>query len=273
MHAGQSVPVRNVLYLIFPGYILLISLLGACGAGEAGLQNDASHYTYRIVEEFPHDPDAFTQGLVYHDGYLYEGTGRYGESTIRKVDLNSGEIIQLHQLESRYFGEGITIIGEKLLQLTWNAGTGFIYDKTDFTPLDTFRYPTEGWGLTHDNTRLIMSDGSAALYFMDSETFRILNKITVTYNGSPVDRLNELEYFGGEIYANVFQTEYIVKIDPVTGEVTGWIHLEGLSDLSGRSNSWEAVLNGIAYDAEQDRLFVTGKLWPKLYHIELVEAP
>ncbi|HKJ68796.1 MAG TPA: glutaminyl-peptide cyclotransferase, partial [bacterium] len=242
-------------------------------AGEAGLQTDATRYSYRIVEEYPHDPEAFTQGLVYCDGYLYEGTGRYGESSVRKVELVSGDVVQIHPLESNYFGEGITIFGEKLFQLTWNAGTGFIYDRSDFALLDTFRYPTEGWGLTHNDTHLIMSDGSATLYFLDPETLRITNKVTATYNGSPVHRLNELEYIRGAIYANVYQTEYIVRIDPVTGEVTGWIHLEGLTNLSDRSNSWEAVLNGIAYDAEGDRLFVTGKLWPALYQIELVPSP
>jgi len=273
LHAGISVTFRSLIDLWYPVIILMSFLLGACDAGEAGLQTDATRYSYRIVEEYPHDPEAFTQGLVYCDGYLYEGTGRYGESSVRKVELVSGDVVQIHPLESNYFGEGITIFGEKLFQLTWNAGTGFIYDRSDFALLDTFRYPTEGWGLTHNDTHLIMSDGSATLYFLDPETLRITNKVTATYNGSPVHRLNELEYIRGAIYANVYQTEYIVRIDPVTGEVTGWIHLEGLTNLSDRSNSWEAVLNGIAYDAEGDRLFVTGKLWPALYQIELVPSP
>jgi len=229
-------------------------------------------YTCRIVHTYPHDPDAFTQGLEYHDGYLYEGTGRYGKSSVRKVDLATGEVLQIHHLDSKYFGEGITIFNSRLIELTWMSHLGFIYHLADFSPIKTFRYPTEGWGLTNDGRRLIMSDGSATLYFLDPETLEITGRIKVTFNETPVTQLNELEYIRGAVYANVFQTNYIVAIDPRTGRVTRWIDLSGLSDQAGVTFNPEAVLNGIAYDPNTDRMFVTGKLWGKLFQIELVPA-
>ena len=230
---------------------------------------------YRVVHVFPHDAEAFTQGLVYLDGFLYEGTGLNGRSSIRKVRLENGEVLQIHRIDSQYFGEGIAIVGNSLFELTWQSEVGFIYDRASFQRIGTFTYKGEGWGLTLDGKRLIMSDGTSSLRFIDPATRKELSRIQVRDGGAPVERLNELEYVKGEILANVWQTDRIVRIAPATGQVLGWIDLSGL--LSAReAQTAEAaggVLNGIAYDAQQDRLFVTGKLWPKLFEIKAVEPP
>jgi glutaminyl-peptide cyclotransferase len=226
-------------------------------------------YTYKVIAEYPHDPDAFTQGLVYTNGVLYEGTGLYGRSSLRKVDLESGEAYQTVLLPEEYFGEGVTVFADKVYQLTWKSRQGFIYDADDFSALDSFQYSTEGWGLTHDGEKLIMSDGSAYLYTRDPETFAEMKRVLVVDNNGPVVRLNELEYVNGEVFANVWQTDRIARIDPETGSVLGWIDLSGLLAPEDRAGPVD-VLNGIAYDADNDRLFVTGKLWPKLFEIELV---
>lgn len=226
-------------------------------------------YTYEIVNVYPHDRNAFTQGLVFQDGILYEGTGLHGRSTLRKVELETGRVLQLGALPAQFFGEGVTVYGDEIIQLTWQSNVGFVYDKDSFELLQTFNYPTEGWGITHDGERLIMSDGTATLHFLEPETFEEINRIQVRDNAGPVVRLNELEYIRGEIYANVWQTDRIARIDPLTGQVTGWIDLAGLLSAQDRSQPVD-VLNGIAYDAENDRLFVTGKLWPKLFEIELL---
>ena len=224
---------------------------------------------YRIVNTYPHDPRAFTQGLVFADGVLYEGTGLRGQSGLRKVDLKTGNILRVRQLSAHFFGEGITIYGNRVIQLTWRAKVGFVYDRQTFQLLDTFNYPSEGWGITHDGKSLIMSDGTSTLYFLDPQTFREVGRLEVHTRDGPVSRLNELEYVQGEIYANVWKTDRIARISPQTGEVVGWIDLEGLLKPEDR-NSRIDVLNGIAYDVKNDRLFVTGKLWPKLFEIELV---
>jgi len=224
---------------------------------------------YRIVNTYPHDPRAFTQGLVFADGILYEGTGLRGQSSLRKVDLKTGNILRVRQLSAHFFGEGITIYGNRVIQLTWRAKVGFVYDRQTFQLLETFNYPTEGWGITHDGRSLIMSDGTSTLYFLDPQTFQEVDRLAVHTRDGPVSRLNELEYVQGEIYANVWKTDRIARISPQTGEVVGWIDLEGLLKPEDR-NSRIDVLNGIAYDVENDRLFVTGKLWPKLFEIELV---
>ena len=224
---------------------------------------------YRIVNTYPHDPRAFTQGLVFADGVLYEGTGLRGQSSLRKVDLKTGNILRVRQLSAHFFGEGITIYGNRVIQLTWRAKVGFVYDRQTFQLLETFNYPTEGWGITHDGRSLIMSDGTSTLYFLDPQTFQEVDRLAVHTRDGPVSRLNELEYVQGEIYANVWKTDRIARISPQTGEVVGWIDLEGLLKPEDR-NSRIDVLNGIAYDVENDRLFVTGKLWPKLFEIELV---
>ena len=223
---------------------------------------------YRVVHVFPHDSEAFTQGLVYLDGLFYEGTGLNGRSTIRKVKIETGQVMQLHKLDSQYFGEGIAILNDTLFQLTWQSGIAFLYDRTTFTRTGTFSYTGEGWGLTHDGRRLIMSDGTATLRFIDPASHKEISRLAVRDGGKPVLNLNELEYIKGEVFANVWQTDRIARISPKTGEVTGWIDLKGL--LPASEQAPDAVLNGIAYDAAGDRLFITGKLWPKVFEIRIV---
>ncbi|MDD5082476.1 MAG: glutaminyl-peptide cyclotransferase [Dehalococcoidales bacterium] len=226
-------------------------------------------YTYRVVNAYPHDPQAFTQGLAFDNGILYEGTGLYGSSSLRRVDRETGEVLQIHNLPAEYFGEGITVYQGTIIQLTWQSYTGFIYDRDSFDLLRQFSYPTEGWGVTHDGERIIMSDGTSILHFLDPVTFSETGSVEVHDNDMPVTRINELEHINGEIYANVWQTDEIAIIDPRDGRVTGWIDLSGLlptREVSGQVD----VLNGIAYDSPAGRLFVTGKLWPWLFEIELV---
>ncbi|MCW4054030.1 MAG: glutaminyl-peptide cyclotransferase [Candidatus Bathyarchaeota archaeon] len=222
-------------------------------------------YTYDVVKVYPHDPNAFTQGLVIENGVLYEGTGLYGKSSLRCMELETGDLIQFYSLPSDLFGEGITLFGNRIYQLTWRSQKGFVYDKHSFDLLREFSYTTEGWGITNDGNQLIMSDGTANLYFMDPETFEIVGKVEV-YDHGPVTNLNELEYINGEVYANIWLTDKIAKIDPHSGQVTGWIDLTGIYTLE---KSEVDVLNGIAYDAEGDRLFVTGKRWSQLFQIKL----
>lgn len=226
--------------------------------------------SYEIVHTYPHDPNAFTQGLVLVDGNLYESTGRQGHSSLRMVDLATGWILKEYDLPKQYFGEGLTDWGDTLVQLTWTSGVAFVYDRSTFTVRRTFHYTGEGWGLTHDSTSLILSDGSATLRFLDPNSFRELRKLKVLdENNRPVPNLNELEYVRGEIYANIWHEDRIARISPRTGRVLGWIDLSGLLKPDEVSDP-EAVLNGIAYDAKSDRLFVTGKLWPKLFEIKIV---
>lgn len=225
--------------------------------------------TYEIINEYPHDPRAFTQGLIYLDGDLFESTGRYGESTLRKVNLESGEVLQQVSLPEAYFAEGLTAWDDTLVQLTWREGTGFVYQQDDFELLGEFSYETEGWGLTHDGEHLIMSDGTQYLYFLDPETFNSVGRVAVRDQGEEIFQLNELEYIHGEVFANIWKTDKIVRIDPADGTVTGWIDLAGLLPQQERRPDTD-VLNGIGYDADQDRLFVTGKRWPKLYEIRLI---
>ncbi|MFC2046022.1 glutaminyl-peptide cyclotransferase [Chloroflexota bacterium] len=231
-------------------------------------------FSFEVVGTYPHDPGAYTQGLVLVDGALYEGTGLLGFSTLRKVDLETGQVMQLYSLPEQLYGEGITILDDRIIQLTWKARSGFVYDRGTFELLETFRYPSEGWGITHDGTSLIMSDGTATLRFLDPETFEEISQVQVHDPYGPVMALNELEYVEGEVWANVWFSDSIARIDPSTGQVTGWINLDGLISPEEREPR-EGVLNGIAYDAEDGRLFVTGKLWPKLFEIQLVppQAP
>ena len=225
---------------------------------------------YQVVHVYPHDPRAFTQGLVFVDGHLYESTGENGRSSIRLVDLSTGQVLQKHDLPEEYFGEGLTDWGSNLIQLTWKAHQGFVYDRFSFSLLRTFWYAGEGWGITHDETQLIMSDGSATLRFLDPKTFHVTRRLHVSdESGQAVEQLNELEYVRGEIYANIWHSDKIARISPRTGRVVGWIDLSGIIDKRDLANG-EAVLNGIAYDAASDRLFVTGKLWPKLFEIKVV---
>ncbi|MGI2336467.1 MAG: glutaminyl-peptide cyclotransferase [Dehalogenimonas sp.] len=230
-------------------------------------------YTYRVINTYPHDPDSFTQGLVYRDGFLYESTGLYGSSSLRKVDPVTGQVAQMEALAPGYFGEGLTLWQNSLIQLTWRSHTGFVYDESSFEMKQSFNYDTEGWGLTHDGSCLIMSDGTATLYFLDPATLAVTDSIEVHDSDTPVERLNELEYVNGKIYANVWLTNKIVVIDPNDGRVTGWIDLTRLLTSELKGNTTVDTLNGIAYDAAGDRLFVTGKLWPWLFEIELIALP
>jgi glutaminyl-peptide cyclotransferase len=225
--------------------------------------------TFKVLHTYPHDRMAFTEGLVIDDGALYESTGLNGQSSLRRVDLESGKVMQSVPLDQQYFGEGVTTWKDQIVQLTWQSHVGFVYGKANFKLLKTFNYPTEGWGLTHDNQSLIMSDGTPTIHFLDPVTLQETKRITVTDKGQPVVNLNELEYARGEILANVWQTDRIARIAPKTGEVIGWIDLAGLLSQADRQPSVD-VLNGIAYDAAHDRLFVTGKLWPKIFEIALV---
>jgi glutamine cyclotransferase len=224
-------------------------------------------FGYTVVAAYPHDRDAFTQGLQYVDGILYEGTGLNGRSSIRRVQLETGTVIQRRELPQEYFGEGITLFKSQLYQLTYQSGIAFTYDAKTFTLVKTFRYQGEGWGLTHDGTNLIMSDGTDSVRFLDPETFAERRRLRVTAGGTAVKRLNELEMVKGELFANVWMTDFVARIDPKSGKVTGWIDLTGL--LSPRERQSTDVLNGIAYDAARDRLFVTGKLWPRLFEIRI----
>lgn len=225
--------------------------------------------TYRVVHSYPHDPHAFTQGLVYADGHLYESTGLQGHSSLRMVDVETGRVLQELPVASQYFAEGLAAWGSTLIQLTWQEHTAFIYDRFSFRQLKTQSYKGEGWGLTTDGKELILSDGTAGLRFLDPITFRELRRVMVKDNGVPVLRLNELEFVKGEIYANIWYSDRIARISPVSGKVLGWIDLAGLLPRTGRTDP-QAVLNGIAYDAAHDRLFVTGKLWPRLFEIKVV---
>jgi glutamine cyclotransferase len=224
--------------------------------------------SFTVVREFPHDAGAFTQGLQFVEGEWIEGTGLNGQSSLRRVDLETGTVEQQVPLAPEYFGEGVTVLGEKIYQLTWQSRVGFVYDVATLEQVATFAYETEGWGLTNDGTRLIMSDGSAKLYFLETQNLTVTGAVTVTDNGNPITQLNELEYINGFVYANVWHSEQIAKIDPQTGQVAAWLDLSGLRPTE-TLGSPEAVLNGIAYDAATDRLFVTGKLWPKIFEIEL----
>lgn len=225
-------------------------------------------YDYRIVNVYPHDRRAYTQGLIWLGGFLYESTGLNGSSGVRKVRLETGRVLERHDLERQYFGEGLTEWRGRLYQLTWNSQKGFIYDLAGLKPRGTFSYPGEGWGLTQDGKRLIMSDGTPGLRFLDPGTLKETGRLTVRAGGLPLPELNELEYARGEILANIYQTDLIARISPESGAATGWIDLTGLLPEADRRIP-VGVLNGIAYDAARNRFFVTGKLWPKLFEIEI----
>ncbi|VAW39082.1 Glutamine cyclotransferase [hydrothermal vent metagenome] len=230
-------------------------------------------YSFEIINSTPHDPTAFTQGLLYVDGILYESTGtKLTPSSLRRVDLSSGEVLQIKELGGAFFGEGLTLWQDKLIQLTWQNRVAFVYDKDSFIQLNSWQYDTEGWGLTHNGRCLIMSDGSNNLTFRDPETFAEVGRIAVFDENGPVTLLNELEYIDGEIWANVWQSNRIVRINPENGQVVGSIDLTGLLDIVNLTERVD-VLNGIAYDAENGRIFVTGKLWPTLFEIKVVPAP
>lgn len=277
MHIRKSA--KKILKTLLKGYYVKKAFLRILTRlGESGnssrlnvLEIDVvPDYTYKIINIYPHDKTAFTQGLVFENGVLYEGTGLLGGSSVRKIELETGKVVQTRMLPAQFFGEGIAIYQNRIIQLTWRSKRGFVYDKDSFELLAEFGYSTEGWGITTDGNYLIMSDGTATLYFLDPESFKNVKQIEVyDKRNGPVIRLNDLEYVKGEIYANVWKTDYIARISPKTGQVVGWIELKRLAADNAGDNRVD-VLNGIAYDRENDRLFVTGKFWPRLFEIELV---
>jgi glutamine cyclotransferase len=228
--------------------------------------NTIINYTYTVVKTYPHDTSAFTQGLVYDNGVLFESTGGFGDSSLRKVNLEDGCILQQYNIPN-YFCEGLTLVNDTLVQLTWQNQIGFIYNKETFTLLGNFSYKTEGWGLTFDGNKLIMSDGSAKLTFLDPQTYQKIGEINVLEGNTPITNINELEYINGDIYANIWLTQKIAIINPQTGQIKGWIDLTGINQHP--TTNPDSVLNGIAYDQQTNRLFVTGKNWPNIYHIEI----
>jgi glutaminyl-peptide cyclotransferase len=249
--------------------LALVSALALCACGH-GPEPSVREYGYKVVHAYPHDPEAFTEGLFYLDGYLYESTGLEGHSSVRKARLETGEVVEKHDLPPEYFGEGIINWKNDLIQLTYKSEKGFVYDLATFGVKRMFEYPGEGWALTEDGKQIIMSDGTPQIRFWNPETLAETARVTVTDNGQPVKNVNELEYVKGDLYANIWTTDRIAIINPATGAVKGWIDLTGLLDASERASGQVDVLNGIAYDAKGDRLFVTGKKWPKLFEIKLV---
>jgi glutamine cyclotransferase len=251
-----------VAILVVSGILLVLIASGP-------VNSEPVNYSYRIVKVYPHDESAFTEGLLMDGGVLYESTGLHGNSSLRRLELETGEILQFYDLPPEYFGEGITIFDGRIIQLTWMSNKGFVYDKESFDLLQEFSYSTEGWGITHDGSRLIMSDGTSTLYFLDPETFQKIGQVEVHDSGA-VGSLNELEYIKGKVYANIWLEEKIAIINPQTGQVEGWIDLSDLQNMENQNSS--NVLNGIAYNATNDRLFVTGKQWSQLFEIELIPA-
>ena len=262
--------IRTAVILGFGVIAAFASLLSAQTSGAEAQRSKAAKtpvYGYTVVNSFPHDPQAFTQGLIVRDGVLYESTGLNGQSSLRKVRLETGEVLQRISVDGRYFAEGMTDWGNRLIQLTYTTKIGFVYDLSTFALQRTFDYSGQGWGLTHDRRRLIMSDGSSALRFLDPETLRETGRVTVKDGDKPIENLNELEWVKGEVFANVWLTDRIAIVAPESGRVTAWLDLSGIRGPVRPGT--DDVLNGIAYDAARDRLFVTGKLWPRLFEIRI----
>lgn len=255
-------------WILLLGLCLMPFLLGAReNVAERGIPGRVERYDHRVVRSYPHDRGAFTQGLVYDGGFFYEGTGLHGRSSLRRIDPASGRVLKEVRLSPSFFGEGVTVFGDRIFQITWQSRVGFVYDKSSFALLRQFSYNHEGWGITHDGKRVIMSDGTSVLHLLDPEGLHETGTLHVRDDRGPVEGLNELEFVRGAIYANVWPTDTIAVIDPRTGRVKAWIDLKGL--LDPRDLPGTDVTNGIAYDAENDRLFVTGKFWPKVFEIKL----
>ena len=260
------------LAVLLPALMALLAGSPALAQIPAPAAPAPQQYTVRIVKTFPHDPQAFTEGLFYDKGFLYESTGRNGTSWIRKVDLDTGKVVQSAKVASAYFGEGIAAWKGRIISLTWRTEKGFVWDQSTLHLKSSFSYIGEGWGMTHDAQNLIMSDGTPVLKFLDPDTLAVARQLMVTLDGKPLDQVNELEYVDGAVLANIWMTRDIVRIDPKSGQVNGIIDLSALPEESHPLNDRDAVANGIAYDPIGHRLFVTGKLWPHLYQIELVPA-
>ncbi len=237
-------------------------------ATDIGQAQAARRLDYQVVGSYPHDPNAFLQGLLWYDGCFYESTGLTGQSTLRRVEFSSGKVLKSVSLPPELFGEGLALVDRRLVQLTWKSKRGFVYDRDSLALLREFRYETEGWGITCVGTHLVMSDGSSNLIYLDSDSFAPVRKLSVTMNGRPIDNLNELEFIEGEIWANVWQTDLILRINQGNGRVTSFLDLKGVLPPSLRTGS-EDVLNGIAYDPRQRRIFVSGKLWPRIFEIRI----
>lgn len=258
-------------YLI-TGLILTIICVAVLSVVALNLNQNSSPsdlpalYDYKIINIYPHSNTAYTQGLVFDDGFLFESVGGWGSSYLRKIDLETGEILKAHKLSDEYFAEGLVLVENKLIQLTWLSQRGFVYDKESFNLLQTFSYPTQGWGITFDGEKLIMSDGSSTLFFLDPVTYENIGEINVKDGDIDVTELNELEYINNNVYANIWKEDTIAIIDPETGNVKGWIDLTGIYEPRG----YDDVLNGIAYNEKTNSLFITGKNWSYLYQIELI---
>jgi|LSQX01.3.fsa_nt_gb glutamine cyclotransferase len=263
----------SILFLVF--FLLIFSVSAhSLVQNQEWLLNHLSKnqsltkYTYQVIATYPHDPQAFTQGLIFHEGFLYESTGLYGESSLRKIDLRTGKVLLENKIDEIHFAEGLTLFNNLLIQLTWKSHLGFLYEVDTFEYIGSFDFPYEGWGITHDNKNLIISDGSDTLHFLDPKNFLVTKEIQVHLNGLMINQLNELEFINGKIYSNVWHTNLILIINPDDGEVIGWINLTGLEKQSDLSKN---VLNGIAFDQTNNHLFITGKNWPHLYEILLIE--
>jgi glutaminyl-peptide cyclotransferase len=261
----------NKKYLAAASILIIAVVLGAAGVAawiqaQNAIVDSPTRNTYRIVNTYPHDTSAYTEGLVFSNNSLFESTGE--QSSLRRVNLTSGEVLREFRLPSEYFGEGLTLVDGKLLQLTWQNGIGFIYDVETFDLLGNFSITTQGWGLTYDGSNLIMSDGTSKLYFLNPATYEVVGQVSVKDGNNSVTNINELEYINGDVYANIWMTQKIAIINPQTGQVKGWIDLTGIYQSPG----YDDVLNGIAYDKQTDRLFVTGKYWPNLYEIKIVAS-
>jgi|SRR5688572_19639734 len=242
---------------------------GAAGnPTSAASDKRARQVSHEIVNSYPHDSTSYTQGLLWADGGFYESTGQYGQSKLRRLEFPSGKVLKQISLDPELFAEGLALVDTRLIQLTWQSHRGFVYDKDSLRLIQEFTYATEGWGLTFDSKNLILSDGSSDLFYLDPQSYKPLRTLAITMNGQPVPQLNELEFIDDEIWANVWQTDMILRINPATGQVTTFLNLKGILAPSERKGS-EAVLNGIAYDAEQKRIFITGKLWPRIFEIKL----
>jgi glutamine cyclotransferase len=257
------------LYFLKAFLLICLMLTPSASNAQAPVTGKTPVYHYQVVRSYPHDRQAFTQGLVFIDGVLYEGTGLHGRSSLRKVDLATGRILKQIDLSPAYFGEGIAVFANRIIQITWQSQTGFVYDKKTFRLLRQFHYPHEGWGITHDGKRLLVSDGTSVIHFLSPKDFRETGRLEVHDDRGPVTGLNELEYVKGELYANIWQTDLVAIIEPRTCRVKAWLNLEGLLRKEEALNA--DVINGIAYDAAKDRLFVTGKLWPKAFEIKVIK--
>jgi glutaminyl-peptide cyclotransferase len=243
--------------------VIALVLVGGCGSvADSPIRGN----TLEVVATIPHDRAAYTQGFLFHDGFLYESTGLYGSSSVRKIDPATGEILKKHDLDPRFFGEGLTALGDRLFQVTWREGTGFIYEASDLQPVGSFRYEGEGWGLTTDGASLILSDGTYRLRYLDPETFEVVRTVDVSDGGRVIFAINELEWVQGEIWANIWQEENVARIDPESGAVVGWVNVESFMSSWQRWRGAE-VANGIAYDSVSDRLWVTGKRWPHIFEV------